>query len=469
MDNSKRRERRLEVGHKRRFAGGKPGKPARPAKSDDKAGKPTKTSGGNRPSAKPPTRPSTSPSKPSGARPAARSQSTTRVKPGLRALNRQAKNVARPMPQPPTRRPVARGGSIGGASARTLSQELQADVTRLNAEYERLEKQAQLSTIYDDIGKFDSKLVEYPLAVDGLRARGYVHSGQLEDQIEALDDKWDDVRPRVESALQQQVRRLDTQLDEAERKVNQMTNAVGIKGAETAVNGLSRQISAAASAVEGLYQGLETELDQIGYRLNSMSRMLDLYEGAPEIRLYEAEGPLLAVEAEWEQDGEDGPGGYLYLTDQRFVFEQREEVVTKRKFGLFKSESEKIQKVLLEVRTHEIDQVSHKEEGGFLGMGKNDILELVFADTAPLTRARFHLKGQDSSAWATMIKRVQTGEINADRAEEYLEEMTLAEAATASFPTECSNCFAAVEPPPRGATSLTCGFCGTVMTPQVAD
>jgi hypothetical protein len=358
--------------------------------------------------------------------------------------------------------------AAAAVAARALSEEQKVEATRIESEFERLEKQAQLSAIYDDIGKFDSKLVEYPLTIDGLRARGYVHSGQLEDQIEALDDKWDEVRPRVEAALQQQVQRLDRELAGAERRVNVMNNGVAVKGAETAVNSLANQISAAETAVNGLYQGLENELDSIGYRLNKLKNMLDLYEGSPEIRLYEAEGPLMAVEAEWQQDGDEGPDGYLFLTDQRLLFEQREEVVTKRKFGIFKSESEKIQKVLIEVQTHEIDEVSHKEEGGFLGMGKADILELVLAATAQLTRARFHLKGQNSSEWAAMIKRVQTGDIDQDRAEEYLEEVATATAATASFPTQCPTCFAAVEPPPRGATSVTCAFCSTVMTPATS-
>lgn len=445
----------------RRFAGGKADKPSRPSKDIAKSRKPTGSSGVKRPTSAPAARRST----PSPNRP-----STQRLRPAVRAANRQAKSVSRPMPQPPARRPVARTAVTGAAAAtsRALSEELQLEVSRIESEFEKLEKRSQLSTIYDAIGNFDSRLVEYPLTIDALRDRGYVHSGQLEDQLEALDDKWDGVRPRVEAALRQQVQRLDRELDEAERAVNRMTNSAAVKGGEAAVNSLSRQISAAESAVSGLYQGLESELDAIGYRLTSLSRMLDRYQESPEIRLYEAEGPLLAVEAEWQQDGEEGPDGFLFLTDQRLMFEQREEVVTKRKFGIFKSESEKVQKVLIEVRAHEIDQVVHKEEGGFLGMGKDDILELIFTDTAPLTRARFHLKGQDSSDWAAMIKRVQTGEIDEDRADEYVGEVEAAETMAASFPSQCPTCFAAVQPPSRGATSLTCEFCGTVITPHTS-
>ena len=99
-------------------------------------------------------------------------------------------------------------------------------------------------------------------------------------------------------------------------------------------------------------------------------------------------------------------------------------------------------------------------------MGKDDIVEMVFDSTAQLSRARFHLKGQDSSVWATMIKRVQTGEINEDRSDEYVDELAAAEAITASFPTQCPTCFAAITPPDRGVTSMSCEFCGAVIQPE---
>jgi hypothetical protein len=460
MSRSHKRD-QLEQSPRRSFANdGKPGRPTRPTKGTEKA-KPSPSSG----SGDVVSRRIASSSRPVAKRP---TSSTPRVAPAARAANRQAKNVSRPLPQPPARRPIAaRTAATAAAVTAVVSEEVKADISRIQSEFERVEREAQLGSVYDDIGKFDAKLVEYPLEVDGLRGRGYVHSGQIEDQIEALDDRWDEVRPRVEQALKEKVQNLDRELDETERKVDRMRDGGTARMAETAVNSLANQIKAAVSTVEGLYQSMENELDQLGYRINQMSTMLKCFEGSPQIRLYEAEGPLLSVESEWQQNGDEGPGGFLFLTDQRLMFEQREEVVTKRKFGFFKSESEKLQKLLIEVQTSEIQEISHKEEGGFLGMGKADILELVFADTASLTRARFHLKGQNSSAWAEMIKRIQTGEIDNDRAEEYLEEIKTATAVTASFSTQCPNCYAAVEPPPRGATSTNCGFCGTVIVPEL--
>ncbi len=456
---------------RRSFAGKKPGKPSRPTR---KAG--GKSSRSKRPSSSGAKRSTGKPRVTGSRRPASPNRrSKPRVRPAARAVSRQNKNARRPMPKPVGRRPVARR-RIGAAAAGTavtarattrLTEEHRADAERVETEFESLEKQAQLGSVYEDIGNFDSSLVDYPLKLDALRDRGYVHSGQIEDQIEALDDKWDEIRPRVEKALSEQVDRLEKEIDETERKVDNMKSSASIKSAETAVNRLSSQVMTAASAVSNLYDGLEVELNKIGYRLDQISRMVKLFEESPEIRLLEAEGPLLAVETEWQQDGDEGPDGYLFLTDQRLMFEQREEVVTKRRFGIFKSESEHIQKLLLEVQTSDIQELAHKEEGGFLGMGKDDIIEFVFTDAAPLTRARFHLDGQDSSMWAEVIKRVQTGDIDDDRADEYLDEVEEAEEIAASFPTQCPTCFAAVEPPARGATSVTCGFCSTVITPDL--
>ena len=406
--------------------------------------------------------------KPATRRPGAKPK--PRVKPSVRANARRAKINQRPLPKPPTRRkPVARTASR--PDAREVNQELHLAISQIQSRFEHLEAEAQLSDVYDSIGSVDTKLTELPFTLEALRTRGYVHSGQLEDKLEAIDDRWDEVRPRVETALSAQVGRLDSEMDQTERQVNRLsaTNMTAVRGVETAVNGLDRRIDAARAAVLGLFDGMENELDQIEYEMSKVSAMLDLLDGSQEIRLQEAEGPLLAVKSEWHQDGEEGPEGILFLTDQRLLFEQREEVVTKKRFGIFKAESEMIQKVHVVVDVPDIESVEHKEEGGFLGMGKDDIIEFVFSASAPLSRARFHLKGQDSSAWAAMIKRVQTEDIDEDRADEYIEELEAAEETAASFPAQCPTCFAEVPEQTRGITSYTCEFCGNVIMPELPE
>jgi hypothetical protein len=349
------------------------------------------------------------------------------------------------------------------------SQELAAEVSRIQSEFARLEGEAQLSDIYNAIGDLDSRLVELPTTLDALRDRGYVHSAVLDDKLEALDDHWDELRPRVEAALQLQIRQLDLELDETERQVNQLrANAAAIQRTESAVTGLSARVSAAKNAVRGLYQAMELELSEVGAKIGVIRQMMDLIGESQQVRLLDAEGPLVAVRAVWQRDGKDGPEGILFLTDQRLLFEQRKEVVTKKLLGIFKTESEDKLSLMLDIQVSQIESVSHKEEGGFLGMGKDDILEFVFTAAAPVSRARFHLKGQDSADWAGTIKRIQTGEVDEDRADEYVEELAEAELAAASFPELCPNCFAVVPEVPRGVSSIACDFCGTVITPTTA-
>jgi hypothetical protein len=324
-----------------------------------------------------------------------------------------------------------------------------------------------LSDVYSAIGQFDSQLIDLLLALEALRSRGYLHSEQLEDKLEALEARWDDVRPRVESTLQQHVSRLDQQIDEVERHVHRLRPAdAPLRTAESVLKSLEQRIQSAETAVSNLYSGMETDLYQIQADIKRASGMMDTLAESEAIQLRPTEGPLQAVKSIWLQSGDDGVEGVLFLTDQRLLFEQREEVVTKKRLGIFKAESETIQELRLEIETADIDSVIGKEEGGFLGMGKDDILELRFSANAPLAAARFHLKGQDSDDWAAIIKRVQTGEIDEDRAEEYLDSLEEAEEKALSFPSQCPNCFAAVPPPPRGVLTVTCEFCSTIIKPE---
>ncbi|HFQ93781.1 MAG TPA: hypothetical protein ENK32_07210, partial [Anaerolineae bacterium] len=225
---------------------------------------------------------------------------------------------------------MAAGAAVAGAAvgvAAAASQESAAKVQAIQSRYEGLAAQAQLSGIYDAIGDIDSLLTELPFAVDELRARGYVHSRQMEDKLAALTEQWEGTRPRVESTLEAQVRRLDRDLSRAETKVALISprNPASIRAADTAVNSLSNQINAARNAVTGLYEGIQEESQNVKGEIGKIETMLDLFDESPEIQLLEAEGPLLAVKAIWRRDGDDGPEGVLFLTDQRLLFEQREE------------------------------------------------------------------------------------------------------------------------------------------------
>lgn len=379
-------------------------------------------------------------------------------------LSQQMKQATQgTMPQPPSRPNTPKPN----VSTSGMNEEMKARIESVQSRFSDLVGQSQLSNVYSAIGRFDTQMVALPNTLSGLRSRGYVHAGRLETRLQSLETKWEQVRPRVENTLREHVQMLSTELDQTQRQMGQL--GVGtVVLAETAVNRLQSRISAAEGAVSGLYSGMESELSQVETQMAQVDQMLTWIGESQEIKLYPSEGPLSAVEAQWQKDGKEGPDGILFLTDQRLIFEQRQEVATKKLFGLFTTESEKVWKVLIDDPVSEIQSISDKEEGGFLGFGKADILELTFSGKGDVSRARFHLKGQDSSAWRDEIKRVQSGDVNKDRAQAFVDELQTAQTAAASFPEQCPNCFAAVPTPPRGVTSVACEFCGGTITAKPA-
>ena len=378
-------------------------------------------------------------------------------------------NIAKVTPQSPRPAGAVATGTAGmaAAAAAVTTEQLQFRINALQSQFESLQAATQLSDLYQVLGNTDGRLNQMPAELDALRTRGFVHAGRLESRINSLQGQWKIARPRVEAAIRQQNSQLSQELQRVRPAVSQMSTRSHntIDAADTALNGLQNQVSAARNTVTSMYSGVDNEINRINAILSQLGWMMDQFDQSAEVKLRQAEGPVLAVEAEWYRDGDEGPDGVLYLTDQRLLFEQKEEVATKKFLGLFTTEKNKVQRLLLETEVKEIESAKDSEEGGFLGLGKKDMLDLVFGGNAPVSRARFYIKGQEASDWTTWIRRVQSGEVDRERASEFVAEVAEAQATAAAFPSQCPSCFAPVPPQPRGITSVQCEFCGMTIQP----
>ncbi|MDT8306962.1 MAG: hypothetical protein RRC07_13595, partial [Anaerolineae bacterium] len=283
--------------------------------------------------------------------------------------------------------------------------------------------------------------------------------------------QWEQTRPQVHNGLSQQVNRLNSSLAAAANSVNRLSarNAGTVSAASTALAQLQNQISAARNSISGQLGGVEEPLSFLEETIQRFDWVLEQFHRSPNVVLMDTEAPLMATEAEWERSGEEGPDGILFLTDQRLLFEQNEEIATEKLFGLVTTKKEKRQELLLEVPVREIERIDHGQQGGFLGIGKTEKLSLILAAQAPVSRATFELRGQAAADWAMWLKRVQTGEIDRDRAAGYAAEVQAAEARAARFPSNCPNCLAPLPLPGRGAEYIVCEYCGTVVQPAEAE
>ncbi len=168
----------------------------------------------------------------------------------------------------------------------------------------------------------------------------------------------------------------------------------------------------------------------------------------------------MAVEAVWLKDGKedkDDPKGVLYLTDQRLLFEQKQQVATK-KILFITTESQKVQKLLAEVPTTLLETVNATKQGLF---SHEDHIELTFASGAPIYRLHFHLDGQDCNRWQGLLGQAQAHAFDQDRA------VALNPAdveRVKAAPAQCPSCGGAIHQPVlRGMDSLRCEYCGFVI------
>ncbi len=358
-------------------------------------------------------------------------------------------------------------GNVSGgqpAAPAGISPEVQAKVDSLQQQFSQLQGRAQLAEIQQAMSTIEERLTEYPAELRALERRGFIHGRSLQERLQMLKGQWRKNRPRLEGSLKERQNQLKANLTSTSRLVTRARSGqqAAVASAESAIEALRRETDAADRALRSQYDSVDTELYDIGAQLSRIAWMMEALDESPDIQLQNGEGPLLAVETEWHRDGDEGPKGVLFLTNQRLLFEQKEEIVTKRRLGIFKAESEVIHKLWLDIKVTDIESVQDSEEGGFLGVGKADILELTCSGQAPVSRARFHLKGQDSADWRAEIKRVQSGQVTADRVQRSAAKPA---SVSLSFPSQCPNCTAALPKAERGATQIVCEFCGSAISP----
>jgi hypothetical protein len=232
-----------------------------------------------------------------------------------------------------------------------------------------------------------------------------------------------------------------------------------VQQVRSAVSTLESKVSAASSSIRGMYDGLQGQVQEV---LNQLQRVEWTLKQVAEatFKLFPTEAAIMAVKATWVKGGKedkDDPQGILYLTDQRLLFEQKQELATK-KVLFITTQKEKVQQLLLEVPVALVNNVKATKQG-FLG--HEDHIDLAFAPAAAVEAAHFHIDGQDSNQWQGLIGRAKARDFDADRA------VAVDEAAVEkvkSAPTACPHCGAAITTQIlRGMDSIRCEYCGKVI------
>lgn len=349
----------------------------------------------------------------------------------------------------------------------TPQEEMTSRINSLSSKLRNLQSETQLSGVRDAVEDLDTQIAGLKNTVNDLRGKGYVFGKGFEDQAATLETQWRKVRPGVMLEIQNQPPRLSQGLRPLEAQMAQIqaraTNPSAVKYAvdklENELEAFDGKVSAANSAVRGMFDSISSEAQSFKSTLEKIGKMLQQFAAAS-FRLLPSEGMLMAVKAAYSTDEKmekADPDGILFLTDQRLLFEQNEEVATK-KVLFITTEKQKVQKLLLEVPLVQIETTQASKKGLF----KNeDHLALTFKSGAPVYQAWFHLDGQDSNEWQAMIGRACSGDCEGDRAVAVDPEQVKKQK---SAPSQCPNCGAPMNQVVlRGMDSITCAYCQHVV------
>lgn len=340
------------------------------------------------------------------------------------------------------------------------------------ARWQRLTGLVALGALFDHLEDVTSRVGNLGNEIAEVRARGYRYGRSWEEKTAMLQSRWPQQRQEATRLLQDQRRVLQNSANEAQRLLNQAErNASLIDTVDNRLWALENQVDEAQRTVRGAFDSTEQEIDALLGEVEQVRSMLDALDDAS-FEMHPDEHGVAVCAAQWVSDHQQ-PEGRLFLTNNRVIFEQREERVTK-KVLFIATKKQLIQEMLWAVPVGAvIEMESEDKKSGFLGMGRQELLTLRFPERTRELPSDVVLQlkgGATNEEWRSLIREVKSGQIEADMfgapsPQEQLAAEVEAEAEETAdeLPTRCPNCNATLPPIYKGMQQVECEYCGAII------
>lgn len=345
-----------------------------------------------------------------------------------------------------------------------LDQQTIWEIEGCQRDYDNLQDDIMLSSIYDDMARIDRLLDQLPIRLAELRKQGFVFAKGLEDEIDVLDNKWDQIYDNIEKRADRERPRLIREADRVHRLLDLALdgNERRLARAKSAIESLEEKAQATRETVRSSYSDIEYDVDHINKKIQQVESSFKLIADS-KVDFLSTEYLVAACKAKMLDDANDdeGPKGILYLTDQRLLFEQKEEIETK-KFLFFTVESKMVQEMRFASLLGNIETLEAEDKSGFFY--SQELLNLELSPEAERPQITFELEDVENEVWNALIKRVMTGEIEKERIAEGVEEKEELRQKASQAPTTCPSCGATLQATIlRGQTSIRCDYCDTLI------
>lgn len=346
------------------------------------------------------------------------------------------------------------------------AQQIADEINALQSRVSQLQDGVRLSKVRDAVEDLQTNLHGMNQRVTNLRQGGYAFEKELEAQAADFARQWGSLYPSITTQINSQSATLQAAIRPLEAQLTQLATLASnpnaarpvLTKASAAAKQLEDQASAAERMIDGMYNTLRTQAVEVNSHLTELEAMLkNLAEAS--FKLLSTESGIMAVKAVWYQGDKekpDDPDGILYLTDQRLIFEQKEEIATK-KVLFIATEKKKVQELKWEVPVTLVENITTSKQG----MLKNeDHLHLNLASGAPYPRVNLHI-WQPCDSWVRLINRAKTRDFDSGRA--IAIDQAEAQKAKAA-PSQCPNCGGNItQVVMRGMDTITCEYCGFVI------
>jgi len=346
------------------------------------------------------------------------------------------------------------------------AQQIADEIRSLQSKIGDLQGSVRLTKARDAVEDLQTTVNGLTQRIASLRTRGYVFEKDMENQAQGFVGSWSQLYPNLQSQINMQSSTLVTSLRPIEMQMPQLNTAArnpaaarGLLGSmQSTVHMLEAKVTATERTIEGMYDQFKNQVYQFTKHLTEIEYLVSQLSEAT-FQLLPTEGGIAAIKAVWCKSGKEqkgDPEGILFLTDQRILFEQKEEIVTK-KVLFVATEKQKVQQLQIECPVALVDKVEISKQG----MLKNeDHIEIRFSSGAPVQAAHFHI-WQDNATWQQLINRTKSKDFDKGRAVAIDQaEVDKVKAA----PSQCPSCGGIVtQVVMRGMDSITCEYCGFVI------
>lgn len=219
----------------------------------------------------------------------------------------------------------------GGLSVTDLSKPLtSADLLTLQSEVNALQDEIMLKASLQELAgvENDVRLLERQLAE--VRARGYTIEKDLEADITVLAAQWDRVKSNTEATIQYQSKLLGEQMATIQGNLGKVmglsNNLVAARPiymqVKSALASAQAQADAAEATILAQYDEYADEVESLAAHLEWVKWMLEALSMAS-FRLLATECGVAAAEAVFLNGNSEPENGVLFLTDQRLLWEDR--------------------------------------------------------------------------------------------------------------------------------------------------